>query len=780
MPVRILLASIVLTFSLANGTTWAQKPPPPAKPNPQAPVLNVPAPLGVQSGTSLELALTGTNLAGPTGLWTSFSAKVTIPADNNNGKDNAKLRIVLQVPKDAPLGFHRIALATTRGMSNFRTFCVDDLPQFLESDASRNKSTPQALSYPCVVVGRLDQEAGKYFKVSVKAGERLTFEVLGRRLGTAIDPQLSLFDSRTGRELAHDNDAPGLQNDPRLTYTFKQAGDYLLEIKDVINRGGPDYWFRLRVGDFPCATVPIPMAAKRGSKVRVAFAGPQVAGVVPVNVNVPADPHVNTVFVTPRGPNGLAGWPVALAVSDVEETVEHEPNDDPARANSVPVPGGVTGRFERHEDLDYYRFKASKGQRLLIEARTAELHSPTLVYMVVKNEKGNELAKSNPAAAPPADQRIEFTAPEDGSYLLEVQHLNYVGGPSEAYHVRIVPNRPGFDVKLGIDRYDVPAGGSLSLPLFVSRKGFTGPIDVSVVGPGNLNGHATIPANAPGKPNLPGANLTVTVPPEMPVGPYLLKLQARATIEGKQETREIDVMNLVRQGMANLPYPPPPFGDQIGLAVTERAPFTLAATFTRIEAVPGIPAEVILTVQRLPGFEDEITFITPTGLPPKEAVTNIKPIPKRHNVGSAVMQLSPKSTAGKFTVTFHARAKYHGTEFAVQSLPATLVVVRPFEVSVAPVPVMLPQGGNAKIKVTAVRKGGFAGPIQVELRNLPANVSAAKATIPSGQSEIAIELTAADNAPIGPKGDVNVLGTATTLGDQQNASPNFTVSILKK
>jgi hypothetical protein len=536
----------------------------------------------------------------------------------------------------------------------------------------------------------------------------------------------------------------------------------------------------LRVGDFPCATVAIPMAAKRGSKVRVGFAGPQVDGVAPVEVNVPTDPSVSTVWVVPRGPNGLPGWPVALAVSDVEETVEHEPNNEPSRANEIPVPGGVTGRFEKHEDLDYYRFKAAKGQRLLIEARTLELNSPTLVYMVVKNEKGNELARTNPAAAPPADQRIEFTAPEDGAYLLEVQHLNYVGGPSEAYHIRIAPNVPGFDVTLGIDRYDVPAAGTLSFPLFVDRHGYTGPVEVSVVGPAKITGQATIPANAPPKPGLPAATLTLTVPPDMPVGPYLLRLQARATVDGKAVLRPVDVINVAKQEMANLPYPPPQFGDQVGLAVTERAPFTLSATFTRTEAVPGLPAEVTLTVQRLPGFNDEIAPTTPAGLPPKEATFTLKPIPKGHNVGRVIVQLTPQAKPGNFPVTFEARAKYHGTDFTVKSAPASLDVVRPFELSIPAIPVKLVPGAKLKLRIIATRRGEFQGPINVELRNLPAGVTATKGTIPEGQSEIEIELSAADNAAAVARTDVNVLGVAATLGNQQIASPNFTVNVLKK
>src|SRR5262249_31002060 len=249
---------------------------PPVKPNPLAPTLNLPVPLGMQRGTTLDLTLTGTNLAGPTQLWTSFPAKVTIPTDQNNGKDNAKLRVRLEVPKAAPLGYHPLRLATTRGLSNFRLFCIDDLPQVTRAATAQSKKTPQALSLPCVVVGRADALKSDYYKITVKAGQRLSFDVLGSRLGSAFDPQLSLLDPKGDNELpgGFSDDAPGCHTDPRLTYTFKEAGDYLIEVRDVMYRGGGDYWYRLRVGDFPCATTPIPMAAKRGTKVKVSFAGP--------------------------------------------------------------------------------------------------------------------------------------------------------------------------------------------------------------------------------------------------------------------------------------------------------------------------------------------------------------------------------------------------------------------------------------------------------------------------------------------------------------------------
>src|SRR5262249_55209137 len=181
-----------------------------------------------------------TNLAEPTGLWTSFPAKVTIPTEANNGKDNAKLRVGLEVPADAPLGFHSLRLATTRGMSNLRPFCIDDLPQVMEGATNHALNTAQAVTVPCVVVGRADAEVSDYFKVTVKAAQRLSFDVLGRRLGSTFDPQMQLYDAQ-GNELpgGHSNDAPGLQTDPRLTYTFKEAGDYIVTVPHVTYRARP-------------------------------------------------------------------------------------------------------------------------------------------------------------------------------------------------------------------------------------------------------------------------------------------------------------------------------------------------------------------------------------------------------------------------------------------------------------------------------------------------------------------------------------------------------------
>ncbi len=669
---RVVLPLLLAAIVLFPQSAPAQKPAAVA-PNPQAPTLKAPFPLGMQRGTTLDLTLTGTNLADPTGVWTSFPAKVMIPAENNNGKDNAKLLVRLEVPKDAPMGFHSIALATTRGMSNYRLFCIDDLPEVMQGANNRSKLTAQTVAVPCVVAGKVGPEANDYYKLTVKAGERVSFEVLGRRLGSAFDPQLTLIDPKSGRELpgGHSNDAPGLQTDPRLTYTFKEAGDYLIEIRDVSYRGGEDFIYRLRIGDFPCATTPLPLAAKRGSKVAVHFAGPTVDGVSPVEVTAPTDALISSMWVTPRGPNGLNGWPVSLALSDLDETLELEPNNELAKANRVPVPGAVTGRFEKKDDVDYYVFALKKGQRYILEAQTQELHSPSEVDMVLLDAKGAQLQASNLMAA----ARLDFTPPAEGDYTLAVKHLLLWGGPSETYRITVTPYEPGFDLAVGIERYDVGQGATFAIPIVVNRKDYAGPIEVSVVGNPKLTGQVTIAAGQPPMPNLPGGTLTITCALDAPLGPQEFVIQGKATINGKEVVQFVSVRALASQNLANLPVPPRPLFTRLGLAVKERPPFTLAFKFDEPAATPGKPLGLTVTATRAPGFTEEIV-LTANGLP-----ANVKPalVNVAANQSEAKMTLNVEANApvGTSMITLTGKAKHKGQDVAITSTAVPLTIKKP-------------------------------------------------------------------------------------------------------
>jgi hypothetical protein len=626
--------------------------------------------VGVQRGTNLDLTLTGTNLGDPTGVWTSFPAKVTIPTEGNNGKDQTKLLVKIEVPKDAPLGLHSLRLATTRGMSNVRLFCIDDLPQVMETATNHTIEMAQVVPVPCVVCGRADAEQRDYFKVSVKAGEALSFEVLGRRLGSAFDPQITLYDAKTGREVpgAHSNDAPGLQTDAALRWTFKDAGDYVIEIRDVTWKGGEDFLYRLRIGDFPLAATTIPMAVKRGSKATVHFGGSWVDKVAPVEVQAPADPNAEVVWVTPKGASGLPGWPVAVAMSDLDETVEQEPNNEQAKANRVPVPGAVTGRFEQKGDVDWFVFTAKKGQRLILEAHTQDYNSPTELLLTLKDAKGAVVQATNPANPP----RLDFTPMVDGDFYLTAEHLHGWGGPAEVYRLTVVPYEPGFDLSVQLDRFDAPQAGGLVIPILMTRRDYTGPVDISVRGPAGITGKLNIPMGKVAPPGQPIGALLVNASGEQPMGPVIFEIVGTATINGKLVTEYASVRTAVSTSLAALPVPPRTTWRSIALAVTERAPFTLTAKFDEASGMPGKPVNLTVTVTRVAGFAGDITLAV--GNLPPNVTTMPKPIPGAMNEVKLPVNLAANAAVGDYPIIVTGKAKHQMKDFTVTAAPVMLVI----------------------------------------------------------------------------------------------------------
>ncbi len=657
----------------------------PSLTSPQSPKINFPNLSGARRGTVVEVTITGNNLTDPVAVWTSFPAKATFPTDMNNGKVAGKLRIKLDVPADAPIGFHTLRVATKHGISNAQIFCIDELPQIAEVDTNQAKSTAQPVEVPCVVMGRAEVEKSDFFKISVKPGERVTFEVLGRRLGSAFDPIILLHDAKSGRDIPglYSDDAPGLQTDARLTHTFKEGGDFLVEVRDTTYRGGPDYFYRLRIGDFPAAIAAIPVAIKRGSNAQVTFAGPSVEGVTPIDVLAPNDPTQTVVYVAPKRPGGLSGWPVPVFLSDIDEFVETEPNNEMAKANHVPVPRGVTGRFLEKGDIDVFGFSAKKGTKYVIAAETYEINSPTEIYLVLKNAKNAELGKSVPSSA---SARIEYTAAEDGDLFIYAEHLNYAHGPNEFYHLTIRTAEPDFDVILGGDQFEAAPGGATLIPVTaVVRRNYTGPIELSVKGRSGLSGSVTIPAGIPAANAPPGqagqtiAYLPLKVNADVPMGAYEFSVQTKAVVDGKEFMRLANVTDIVKQRMANLELPPREMLTSLGLCLTDKPLFVLAAKMPLPDIVRGAPATVTLAATRAAGFAEEIALSAVN--PPANVTIAAKPIGKGSNEIGIQVTAAANATPGDFPIFFRATTKSGGKDFVYYSgaIPITIAAEKKTE-----------------------------------------------------------------------------------------------------
>jgi hypothetical protein len=170
-------------------------------------------PLGGQRGTDVAVELRGVNL------------KTT--------------RSTVSVPADAPRKI------TVEGFP----FAAGDYPSLRAAEIS----DPQRITLPTSVDGRIRTPgASHWFSFAVQKGDRLVFDVQARRLGSPMDSILTLYDAKKNQLAENDDWTDPLEPiphnaDSRIIYTFNNAGDYLVRLRDIQGKGGDEYAYRLTI-----------------------------------------------------------------------------------------------------------------------------------------------------------------------------------------------------------------------------------------------------------------------------------------------------------------------------------------------------------------------------------------------------------------------------------------------------------------------------------------------------------------------------------------------------
>lgn len=109
--------------------------------------------------------------------------------------------------------------------------------------------TPQRVEVPITITGRIEP-AGDVdaFDFPAKKGQRVTFRVEARRLGSPLDPVLRLSDAN-GKVLAKADDTPNAgegTRDAELAFTAAQDGHYQIAVRDLHGDGSFRHVYRLR------------------------------------------------------------------------------------------------------------------------------------------------------------------------------------------------------------------------------------------------------------------------------------------------------------------------------------------------------------------------------------------------------------------------------------------------------------------------------------------------------------------------------------------------------
>ncbi|WP_164100778.1 serine protease [Candidatus Laterigemmans baculatus] len=368
------------------------------------------------------------------------------------------------------------------------------------------------------------------------------------------------------------------------------------------------------------------------------------------------------------------------------------------------------------QGIDYYRFEAEQGQRVVIDCAAMGIESKLKPVLIVADEKGADLQVERRGGA------IDFTAPSSGAYVIKVHDLTYNGGPHYFYRLAIrtaegdalVPPFPA-----------VQTVSSFSWP----PPGLAAAAPLSEAEPNNEQAEAqpiTLPCDIAGS-FFPAADVDV------------FEFTAK-----KGEVWWIEVAS-ERLGLATDP----------AIVVQHVSGSGAEEKLTDVVELSDIPSPVKVSSN---GYSYD-------GPPYNAGSTDI--LGKLEIQQDGVHRLQIRDLFGGTRKDprniYRLVIRKAAPDFAVVGW-ALHMNLRNGDRNALSKPVALRGGATMALEVVVVRRDGFDGEIELLMENLPAGVTASGLKIPAGASRGIMLVTAAEDAPRGVS-NATFLGRATINGE---------------
>jgi hypothetical protein len=459
------------------------------------PVITELQPRGAQKGKPFTLTLAGRNLGEGAKIRSTMPASFTLltpdqppPLQGGPMQEEGRYATFLVEPiADLAVGVYPIRVVTTEGISNVQLFAIGTFPEFSEDESrpgalpntSDSMETAQALPPPPFTLnGTLRGPERDMFRLSAKAGEKRVIEVEARRCGSAIDPLLEILDAN-GRVIARSEDAPLIGLDARVEVAFPREGDYYVVVRDSRFSTQTANFYRLKVGSYSYPREVFPLGGRRGDVVETSL-GPEKIKIDLRN----ASPSVRQVLVNMSGSPAL---PVPFAVGDDPEI------NGAAGDAAISVPVTINARLAKAGQVDRYTLRVPPNRAMTFRIHARELETSKLMAVItVRDEKGTVLGRSGdePLAEDLFNVNQSRTASDPVLWLqtpagvsevtVTVEDLALRGGSDYAYRLNVQPVARDFRVILNSPFVNVPADGSVAVPVTVQRQGFLDEIQLRV------------------------------------------------------------------------------------------------------------------------------------------------------------------------------------------------------------------------------------------------------------------------------------------------------------
>jgi hypothetical protein len=821
-------------------------------------------PCGGKVGTTVDVTFSGFDLDEPEKVLFSapgYKAEYVPPPPPDPkappkpppqpGQPSAPAVFKITIPADAPPGFIDVRFAGKWGVSNPRAFVVGDQAEVQEKEPNNDVPEAQRVDLNSTINGTMASATDvDYYVFAGKKGQRVLVSCLASSIDSRFLPDVEVYDAK-GHMLGSGRNYQG--NDALADCTLPDDGDYYVRLYEFthtanIPGGSTEYFYRLSINTAPWIDAIHPCAVEPGKATPVTVYGRNLPGGQPdptvvvdghvlekitATVTAPADPAASGLTFTGRispaasgleafeyrvrGPAGVSN-PFLLAIARGPVALDNDNNDTQETAQEVTAPCEVAGRIEKLRDRDWYVFNAKKGDTYNIDVQSDRLGAPTLTYLVVRDEKKNNLYESPPDNPETLSTKFftrsedpppyRFTAPADGKFFVLVGgHLADVqAGPRHYYRLRIAPDRPDFQLIVAPSANTRPdsctlwQGGSQSYSVFaVRRDGFAGDIQLAVEGlpPGVTCAPQTLGGGAR------ETELVLTAAADAAAWTGEIKVKGTATVKGQAVTREARAGGPIWPSVQ--PNQPMPLAGRVERSVAlavrpDKAPWAMTAAIDTAALIQGDqqkPTAATITVKLTRQWADMKQPIAvqalaaempgqPNQPPTQILINNNQPVNINPDQAEAKLPVAVGANVapGVYNVVLRASAQnvpyVRDPKAMPKPAPVNIILVEPtapMTITVLPRTVgalslavpnpMLKAGGEVQVVVKVARQYDFAGEFKLSLVP-PANVkdvTAAEVVIPAGKDEATLVLKAPADAAPGGRNDLVVRAVAMVNGN---------------
>lgn len=449
--------------------------------------------------------------------------------------------------------------------------------------------------------------------------------------------------------------------------------------------------------------------------------------------------------------------PRRFSVGTKPEVAEAEPNNDVATATALAVNGLVNAQMNGATDIDWYKFNAETGQRLVIECAARSIDSRMSVTLELYDAADRRVARARSTHS--ADAALAYDVPAAGEYCLKVFDYTFRGGAEYFYRLSA---HTGPRIEFALPAAGLPGSSSeYALYGYNLPGGTRSDVMLDGVALDRLTTHIALPAD----------------PAQLDADDYTNSVAADLDALSFRLPSPLGPSNAVRIGIASAPVvieqepnSEPAQSQAVTVPVEIDGQFAAAGdvdyvTFTAkagevvaIEAFGeriGSAADPYLVVEQL--ATDANGVQTATRLTAQDDLaTNLYPAVFDTQSDDAYFRLQAPADATYRVSVRHRSWETEGSPAFVYRLALRRETpdFRVVAVPLAPTPgqtfpIGLRQGDHFAVNLLAFRRDGFAGPIMITPEHLPAGITCSPAVIGPGQNNATLAFTAAAGAAPG-------------------------------